>query len=176
MLSRFWSTLAPWAPYMDPELDTYDRLRARSPLLLFCVLAIASRYLNSPHFSQYCESEALRHMRATLYSETPTTLDDCKGTTLYNAWLSRGSPPGHSMTMAAQLELPQKLGKLLAAVNQPPAEATKAFDELMPQVRVWLTLYCQDLWLSVATGRRSMVTIDYKSVSHVTFGRSLSGS
>lgn len=30
----------------------------------------------------------------------------------------------------------------------------------MPAVRIWLTLYAQDLWLSLAMGRRSMVTID----------------
>ncbi|KAM0788916.1 hypothetical protein ACM66B_002995 [Microbotryomycetes sp. NB124-2] len=168
-MDTFWTSLAPWAPYMDPNLDTYDLLRVRSPLLLFCTLAITSRYHANPTFAQYCEQQALNHMRATLYAETAPTLDDCKGTTLYNAWLSRGSPPGHSLTLAAQLELPQSLGKLLSSVNKPPAEATKAFDEFMPLVRVWLTLYCQDLWLSVATGRRSMVTIDYS----ITSARSL---
>ncbi|KAK4055569.1 hypothetical protein OIV83_000115 [Microbotryomycetes sp. JL201] len=168
-MDTFWTSLAPWAPYMDPNLDTYDLLRVRSPLLLFCTLAITSRYHANPAFAQYCEQQALNHMRATLYAETAPTLDDCKGTTLYNAWLSRGSPPGHSLTLAAQLELPQSLGKLLSSVNKPPAEATKAFDEYMPLVRVWLTLYCQDLWLSVATGRRSMVTIDYS----ITSARSL---
>ncbi|KAK4057893.1 hypothetical protein OIO90_001112 [Microbotryomycetes sp. JL221] len=168
-LDTFWTSLAPWAPYMDPNLDTYDLLRVRSPLLLFCILAITSRYHAQPAFAHYCEQQALSHMRATLYSEVPPTLDDCKGTTLYNAWLSRGSPPGHSLTLAAQLELPQSLGKLLSSVNKPSAEATRAFDKFMPLVRVWLTLYCQDLWLSVATGRRSMVTIDYS----ITSARSL---
>lgn len=38
--------------------------------------------------------------------------------------------------------------------------AANAFDLEMPAVRIWLTLYAQDLWLSFAMGRRSMVTID----------------
>lgn len=33
----------------------------------------------------------------------------------------------------------------------------------MPSARTWLTLYSQDLWLSVATGRRSMVTLDFST-------------
>lgn len=161
--------MAPWAPYMDPVHDTYPGLRVRSPLLLFCILAITSRFHGNPEFAHYCEQEALRHMRATLYAETMPSLDDCKGTALYNGWLSRGSPPGHSMTLAAQLELPKALEKLLSNINKPQAEATKAFDDLMPGVRTWLSLYAQDLWLSVATGRRSMVTIDYS----ITSARSL---
>lgn len=138
--------MAPWAPYMDPINDTYHLLRVRSPLLLFCILAITSRFHNSPQFAHFCEAEALRHMRSTLYSDTMPTLDDCKGTALYNGWLSRGSPPGHSMTLAAQLELPKALEKLLSNLEKSPAEATKAFDHLMPGVRTWLSLYAQDLW------------------------------
>ncbi|ORY91577.1 hypothetical protein BCR35DRAFT_70699 [Leucosporidium creatinivorum] len=165
----FWTSMAPWAPYIDPVTDTYQLLRIRSPLLLFCILAITSRFHSNANFTQYCEQQALKHMRNTLYSETLPTLDDLKGTVLYNGWLSRGAPPGHSLTLAAQLELPRTLEKLLSSINKPQNEATKAFDDLMPSVRTWLSLYAQDLWLSVATGRRSMVTIDFS----ITSARSL---
>jgi hypothetical protein len=59
-----------------------------------------------------------------------------------------------------QLDLPKSLERLLASIAKPPEEASLAFDQLMPAVRIWLTLYAQDLWLSLAMGRRSMVTID----------------
>jgi len=83
-----------------------------------------------------------------------------KGILLYSAWLGRGAPPGHSVSLALQLELPKTLERLLASISKPPEEAAIAFDTLMPAVRIWLTLYAQDLWLSLAMGRRSMVTID----------------
>jgi len=108
-------------------------------------------------------------MRLTLYADVPPTLDDLKGTLVWNAWLSRGAPPGHSCTLASQLDLPRSLARLLASMNKSLAESTKAFAELMPLVRAWLSLYAQDLWLSVATGRRSMVTIDFS----ITSARSL---
>ena len=138
--------MAPWAPYIDPVIDTYPLLRIRSPLLLFCILAITSRYHSNARFTQFCEQEALQYMRNTLYSDQLPTLDDLKGTILWNGWLSRGAPPGHSLTLAAQLELPRSLEKLLSSINKPQAEATKAFDDLMPSVRTWLSIYAQDLW------------------------------
>lgn len=142
----FWLSLAPWAPYIDPVTDTYVLLQQRSRLLLFVILAVTSRFHANAQFAQFAEQQALAHMRATLYSDVPPTLDDLKGSCLYNAWLSRGAPPGHSLSLALQLELPRTLEKLLQSISRPVEEATRAFDELMPSVRTWLCLYAQDLW------------------------------
>ncbi|KAL8281380.1 hypothetical protein RQP46_006064 [Phenoliferia psychrophenolica] len=158
---QFWTDFAPWAPYISSTTDTYDQLRQRSPLLLFCILAVTSRFQHDARFSAFCEERALDYMRNTLYTPEAPTLDDLKGTIVYNAWMSRGAPPGHSMTLAAQLDLPGKFRTLLASVTLPPTEAAQAFDSLMPAARTWLALYAQDLWLSVGTGRRSMVTVDF---------------
>ncbi|SGY80296.1 BQ5605_C008g05351 [Microbotryum silenes-dioicae] len=163
----FWTHMAPWAPYIDPTIDTYDAVRARSPLLLYCILSIATRFHSNAAWSHQCEQQALKYMRATVYSDIPPTLDDLKGTLLYNAWLSRGAPPGHSCTLASQLDLPRSLERLLSMMDKP--DANRAFEQLMPTVRTWLSLYAQDLWLSIATGRRGLVTIDFS----VTSARSL---
>ncbi|SCV71051.1 BQ2448_3813 [Microbotryum intermedium] len=163
----FWTHMAPWAPYIDPTIDTYDAVRARSPLLLYCILSITTRFHSNAAWSHHCERQALKYMRATVYSDIPPTLDDLKGTLLYNAWLSRGAPPGHSCTLASQLDLPRSLERLLSMMDKP--DANRAFEQLMPTVRTWLSLYAQDLWLSIATGRRGLVTIDFS----VTSARSL---
>lgn len=159
----FWIDFAPWAPYISPQTDTFDQLRVRSPLLLFAILAVTSRFKDNPHFSQFTEDRALHLMRGSLYSADPPTLDDLKGTVVFNAWMSRGAPPGHSLSLAFQLDLPRKLDTLIASISLPPDEAAAAFEDLMPSARTWLTLYSQDLWLSVATGRRSMVTLDFST-------------
>lgn len=104
-------------------------------------------------------------MRETLYAETPATLDDLKALLVYNAWLGRGAPPGHTVTLALQLELPRCLERLLESISQPPERAAQTFEDLMPAARVWLTLYAQDLWLSFATARRALVTIDLSITS-----------
>ncbi|KAK4699112.1 AdoMet-dependent rRNA methyltransferase SPB1, partial [Phenoliferia sp. Uapishka_3] len=158
---EFWTDFAPWAPYISPTTDTFDALSERSPLLLFCILAVTSRFQENIQFSQFAEDRALELMRGTLYTPDPPTLDDLKGTVVFNAWMSRGAPPGHSLSLAFQLDLPGKLEKLLESISLPPIEAAKVFEELMPFARTWLTLYAQDLWLSVATGRRSMVQVDF---------------
>ncbi|GAA5888225.1 hypothetical protein JCM5296_000238 [Sporobolomyces johnsonii] len=156
----FWEKYAPLAPYISPVTDTYDELRTRSPLLMHCIIAVASRFQENREFVESNRNDALRLMRETLYAERHITLDDLKGTLVWNAWLGRGAPPGHSITLALQLDLPKSLERLLASISKPPDQASASFDELMPAVRVWLTLYAQDLWLSFAMGRRSMVTID----------------
>ncbi|GAA5961977.1 hypothetical protein JCM21900_001991 [Sporobolomyces salmonicolor] len=156
----FWEKYAPLAPYISPVTDTYDELRTRSPLLMHCIIAVASRFQENREFVESNRNDALRMMRETLYAERHITLDDLKGTLVWNAWLGRGAPPGHSITLALQLDLPKSLEHLLASISKPRDQASASFDELMPAVRVWLTLYAQDLWLSFAMGRRSMVTID----------------
>jgi hypothetical protein len=40
----------------------------------------------------------------------------------------------------------QALERLLASITGPPEDATKAFEEHFPSIRVYLTLYSQDLW------------------------------
>ncbi|GAA5925347.1 Zn(II)2Cys6 transcription factor [Sporobolomyces koalae] len=156
----FWQHYAPLAPYISPTEDRYDVVRERSPLLTHCIVAIASRFQANREFVDLNRSEATRLLRETLFTESPVTLDDLKGIVLYSAWLGRGAPPGHSVSLALQLDLPKALERLLASISKPPDEAALAFDRLMPSVRIWLTLYAQDLWLSFAMGRRSMVTID----------------
>lgn len=104
-------------------------------------------------------------MRQTLYADKPVTLDDLKALLVFNAWLGRGAPPGHTVTLALQLDLPKCLERLLESITQPPEKAAETFEELMPAARVWLTLYAQDLWLSFATARRALVTIDLSVTS-----------
>ncbi|KAM0745961.1 hypothetical protein T439DRAFT_146000 [Meredithblackwellia eburnea MCA 4105] len=161
--NAFWLEFAPYAPYMSPTNDTFSSLLTRSPLLLFAILAVTSRFHSDTRFMKWTEEEALRLMRNTLYNPDPPSLDDLKGTVIFNSWLSRGAPPGHSLSLAFQLDLPRKLEILLDAVPLAPEEGAKVFEELMPSVRTWLTLYTQDLWLSVATGRRSMVSLDFST-------------
>ncbi|GAA6022335.1 hypothetical protein JCM11491_005267 [Sporobolomyces phaffii] len=156
----FWQHYAPLAPYISPTEDRYDEVRTRSPLLTHSIIAVASRFQENREFVESSRSEATRLLRGTLFSDTPLTLDDLKGILLFSAWLGRGAPPGHSVSLALQLDLPRSLERLLASIASPPDHAARAFDELMPAVRIWLTLYAQDLWLSFAMGRRSMVTID----------------
>ncbi|GAA5893839.1 Zn(II)2Cys6 transcription factor [Sporobolomyces salmoneus] len=156
----FWQHYAPLAPYISPTEDRYEDVRVRSPLLTHSIVAVASRFQENREFVESNRAEATRLLRETLFTETPLTLDDLKGIVLYSAWLGRGAPPGHSISLALQLDLPKALERLLSSITKPPQEAALAFDQLMPAVRIWLTLYAQDLWLSFAMGRRSMVTID----------------
>ncbi|GAA5982728.1 hypothetical protein JCM5350_006228 [Sporobolomyces pararoseus] len=156
----FWQHYAPLAPYISPTEDRYEHVKTRSPLLFHSIIAVASRFQENRDFVESNRAEATRLLRETLFTESPLTLDDLKGMVLYSAWLGRGAPPGHSVSLALQLDLPRSLERLLASIAKPPEEAALAFDQLMPAVRIWLTLYAQDLWLSFAMGRRSMVTID----------------
>ncbi|BGP16254.1 hypothetical protein JCM10213_007697 [Rhodosporidiobolus nylandii] len=161
----FWEMYAPLAPYIDPVHDTLDNLRRRSPLLLHCIVAVASRFHENRDFVDLHRSRALKLMRETLYPEKPLNLDDLKGALVYNAWMGKGAPPGHTVALALQLDLPRSLERLLGSISGPPADAVKAFDEHMPAVRSYLILYAQDLWLSLAMNRRSLVTIDLSITS-----------
>ncbi|BGO99688.1 hypothetical protein NBRC10513v2_003916 [Rhodotorula toruloides] len=161
----FWEMYAPLAPYIVPTTDTFGAVRDRSPLLMHAIVAVASRHSLEKHLVDFNRSEALRLMRDTLYGEKPVTIDDLKGMLVWNAWLGKGAPPGHTVTLALQLDLPRALDRLLASISQPQAEAAREFEELMPGVRVWLTLYAADLWLSFAMARRSLVTIDLSITS-----------
>lgn len=143
---RFFAKCSPWAPCICPTNDTFDLLRTRSPLLMFCILAICSRFQDNTHFTTFCETQSLALIRATLYSLEPPTLDDLKATICYNAWLGRSTPPGHSVSLALSLQVPASLPRLLKSIELPIAQATLAFEELMPQVRAWFSLYSQDLW------------------------------
>ncbi|GAA6019916.1 hypothetical protein JCM10207_003335 [Rhodosporidiobolus poonsookiae] len=161
----FWEMYSPLAPYIDPATDTFDNLRDRSPLLLACIVSATSRQNEDRDFVDYYRNLALRLIRETLYPDKPPTLDDLKGTVVWNAWLAKGSPPGHSVALALQLDLPKALERLLASIAGPPEAAAKAFNESMPGIRAYLTLYTQDLWLSFAMGRRPLVTIDLSVTS-----------
>ncbi|BGP24699.1 hypothetical protein JCM10295v2_003618 [Rhodotorula toruloides] len=161
----FWEMYAPLAPYIVPTTDTFEAVHDRSPLLMHAIVAVASRHSLEKHLVDFNRSEALRLMRDTLYSDKPVTIDDLKGMLVWNAWLGKGAPPGHTVTLALQLDLPRALDRLLASISQPQAEAAREFEELMPGVRVWLTLYAADLWLSFAMARRSLVTIDLSITS-----------
>ncbi|GAA6061956.1 hypothetical protein JCM10212_001998 [Sporobolomyces blumeae] len=156
----FWQHYAPLAPYISPIEDSFEVVRQRSPLLMHSIVSVASRFQDNREFVESNRADALRLIRETLLAEKPITLDDLKGILLFSAWLGRGAPPGHSVSLALQLDLPKSLERLLASIAKPPEEAAEAFTQLMPAVRIWLTLYAQDLWLSFAMGRRSMVTID----------------
>ncbi|GAA5840845.1 hypothetical protein JCM3766R1_000900 [Sporobolomyces carnicolor] len=156
----FWQHYAPLAPYISPTEDQYDLVRTRSPLLTHSIIAVASRFQEDREFVESNRAEAVRLLRETLFTDTPLSLDDLKGILLFSAWLGRGAPPGHSVSLALQLDLPKSLDRLLASIAHPHDVAANAFDLEMPAVRIWLTLYAQDLWLSFAMGRRSMVTID----------------
>ncbi|CEQ39484.1 SPOSA6832_01004, partial [Sporobolomyces salmonicolor] len=94
----FWEKYAPLAPYISPVTDTYDELRTRSPLLMHCIVAVASRFQENREFVESNRNDALRMMRETLYAGRHITLDD-----------GRGAPPGHSITLALQLDLPKVL-------------------------------------------------------------------
>lgn len=161
----FWDMYAPLAPYIVKETDDYEVVRQRSPCLMHCIIAVASRHSAEKELVELNRSEALRLMRETLYADKPVTLDDLKALLVFNAWLGRGAPPGHTVTLALQLDLPKCLERLLESITQPPEKAAETFEELMPAVRVWLTLYAQDLWLSFATARRALVTIDLSITS-----------
>ncbi|GAA5983150.1 hypothetical protein JCM10908_000173 [Rhodotorula pacifica] len=161
----FWEMYAPLAPYIVKETDDYDVVRHRSPCLMHCIIAVASRHSPEKDLVDLNRSEALRLMRETLYADKSVTLDDLKALLVFNAWLGRGAPPGHTVTLALQLDLPKCLERLLESITQPPEKAAEMFEELMPATRVWLTLYAQDLWLSFATARRALVTIDLSITS-----------
>ncbi|GAA5985118.1 hypothetical protein JCM11641_006363 [Rhodosporidiobolus odoratus] len=161
----FWEMYAPLAPHIDPAADTWENLKGRSPLLSHCIIAIASRFNENRGFFGLHRNSALRLLRETLYPERPLTLDDLKGAVIYSAWMGKGAPPGHSVSLALQLDLPKSLERLLASVSGPPTEAAQAFEQHMPAVRTYLTLYAQDLWLSFAMGRRPLVTIDLSVTS-----------
>ncbi|GAA5827259.1 hypothetical protein JCM3770_003550, partial [Rhodotorula araucariae] len=87
-----------------------------------------------------------------------------KGSLVWNAWLGKGAPPGHTVTLALQLDLPRSLERLVAVASE-PAAAAAIFEELMPAARIWLTLYAQDIWLSFSLNRRPLVTIDLSVTS-----------
>ncbi|GAA6034013.1 hypothetical protein JCM8097_000649 [Rhodosporidiobolus ruineniae] len=161
----FWEMYAPLAPYIDSAQDSYDQLQARSPLLLACIVAVASRLNENAEFVAYYRARALQLLRETLYPERTLTIDDLKATLVYNAWLGKGLPPGNAISIALQLDLPRALERLLASLTAPPEEANLAFEKHMPAVRTYLALYSMDLWLSFAMGRRSLVTIDLSITS-----------
>ncbi|GAA5910439.1 hypothetical protein JCM8208_004476 [Rhodotorula glutinis] len=160
----FWEMYAPLAPYVVPTTDHYGQVKDRSPLLMHCIIAVASRHSNETALVEFNRNEALRLMRETLYAERPVTLDDLKGSLVWGAWLGKGAPPGHAVTLALQLDLPRSLERLVASAAD-PASAVDVFEQLMPAARIWLTLYAQDIWLSFSLNRRPLVTIDVSVTS-----------
>lgn len=130
---------APLAPYVDPALDTYENLKIRSPLLLNCIVAVASRLNPNRELVDAQRAKTLGLIRETLWAERTLTLDDVrslrslplrtrrltstyslytpvpfplllgqlKGVLVYQAWLGKGLPPGHSVGLALQLDLPK---------------------------------------------------------------------
>ncbi|KPV74762.1 uncharacterized protein RHOBADRAFT_53707 [Rhodotorula graminis WP1] len=160
----FWEMYAPLAPYIVPTTDHYGQVKDRSPLLMHCIIAVASRHSNETALVEFNRTEALRLMRETLYAERPVTLDDLKGSLVWGAWLGKGAPPGHAVTLALQLDLPRCLERLVASASA-PASAAEVFEQLMPAARIWLTLYAQDIWLSFSLNRRPLVTIDVSVTS-----------
>ncbi|BGP48368.1 hypothetical protein JCM10450v2_004240 [Rhodotorula kratochvilovae] len=160
----FWEMYAPLAPYIVPNTDRFEEVKERSPLLMHCIVAVAARHSSEKTLVDFNRNEALRLMRETLYAERPVTLDDLKGSLVWNAWLGKGAPPGHTVTLALQLDLPRSLERLVASASQ-PAAAAEIFEQLMPAARIWLTLYAQDIWLSFSLNRRPLVTIDLSVTS-----------
>ncbi|ORY83491.1 hypothetical protein BCR35DRAFT_64123 [Leucosporidium creatinivorum] len=160
----FWEMYAPLAPYIVPTSDRYEEVKDRSPALMHCIVAVASRHSKDTKLVEYNRKQALKLMRETLHSERPVTLDDLKASLVWNAWLGKGTPPGHTVTLALQLDLPRALETLVAAASNPETAAA-AFEQLMPACRIWLTLYAQDLWLSLSLARRPLVTIDLSITS-----------
>jgi hypothetical protein len=67
---------APLAPYIDPVLDTYENLKTRSPLLLQCIVAVASRLNANRELVDSQRAKTLGLIRETLYPERTLTLDD----------------------------------------------------------------------------------------------------
>ncbi|TNY19703.1 hypothetical protein DMC30DRAFT_290247 [Rhodotorula diobovata] len=160
----FWEMYAPLAPYIVPTTDRFEEVKERSPLLMHCIVAVASRHSSDNALVEFNRNEALRLIRETLHAERPVTLDDLKGSLVWNAWLGKGAPPGHTVTLALQLDLPRSLERLVASASEPSAAAA-VFEQLMPAARIWLTLYAQDIWLSFSLNRRPLVTIDVSVTS-----------
>ncbi|KAI5475886.1 Zn(2)-C6 transcription factor, partial [Pseudohyphozyma bogoriensis] len=159
-LETFWKECAVYAPYMIPSEDTYESLSTNSPLLLFAMLAVTSRDHENADFSRYTYNEALKRIQGTLFSDVPPKLDDIRGILIWWGWLSKAVPPAHALGLAIQLDLPESMGRVLSLLLNPGPTFQRDFDVVMPHVRVWLSIYCEDVWASVASGKRSLVSID----------------
>lgn len=158
--------MVPYAAFISPDTDTYDQLLVRSPLLFYAILAVCSRFQDDTRFMDHCESVGLNLLRNTVYSQEAPSLDDLKGAVVWNSWLGKSTQPSHAVGLAISRGTPGTLVKLLKALNTMSIEdANIAFEENMPEVRTWLSLYSQDLWLSLASGRRSMVAVDFSIAS-----------
>lgn len=143
---EFFSVCQTWAPCISVTEDTFDNLRIRSPILMYAILAISSRFQDNSVFTLYCEEQGLKFIRATLYSNESINLDQLKATVIWNAWLGKSSPPGHSLTLALSLGVDTSLNQLLKSVDLNIELATAAFEKFMPSFRTWCSLYSQDLW------------------------------
>ncbi|KAK4053396.1 hypothetical protein OIV83_001560 [Microbotryomycetes sp. JL201] len=115
----FMSSCLPFWPILDPQYDTYESLRDRSPWSINAIVMVgATRISDSrPEFRQAAEhglEEAHGIARSSLFGPT-VRLEGCQAMGIVAAWQTGNSPymaAGHALRMSMELGLHRALGKL----------------------------------------------------------------
>ncbi|KZT52102.1 hypothetical protein CALCODRAFT_502697 [Calocera cornea HHB12733] len=158
----------------NPDVDTFDSLRLRSPFVLCAILMVAARVRDGggPPSRVHTElfQEASNLARDTLFSQ-PQGVECVQAMLLLAGWSSKTGwlAAGHGIRMGMEIgmhkALPRLVAKMRAGRYDPNPDPKVSLDApLVSQARTWLGLFVFELQIGRGTGRPAMIRGD-KSIS-----------
>ena len=153
-------------PIYDPDYDTWDSLRLRSPFSLSAIVAVGARVRDGGGPISEVQRASTEHARkiglGTMW--TPVARIEAVQATLVLAGFSQNGwlPSGHAVRLGLDMEINHSFMKLLRGrmgAGKTPAQLEEERD-LVIQARCWFTLYMIEHQMSYGTGRPAILRED----------------
>lgn len=150
-------------PVFDPEVDTWDSLRVRSPFSVSSIVAVGARVRDGGRPMSETQRLALDHSRriaiGTVFAAV-ARVEAVQAMCLISAFNENGwLPSGHAVRMAIDMGLNKCFGKLVASgmgVGKSRQQLEEERD-LVIGARVWFCLYVLEHQMSFGCGRDPVI-------------------
>ncbi|ORX39923.1 hypothetical protein BD324DRAFT_615541 [Kockovaella imperatae] len=166
MMQIFFSGCSDFMPCFDPNMDTWESLRRRSPFCITTIIMIGARVRDGggpPSDTQLaCRAHAQRIASGTLFARVPR-VEAVQAMSLLATFSDRGwLPGGHAVRLALDMGLDQAFGQLLRTgmglgKSRPQLETER---HLVVQSRVWFCLYLFEHQMAYGNGRPAILRED----------------
>ncbi|WWC58635.1 uncharacterized protein I303_101179 [Kwoniella dejecticola CBS 10117] len=141
-----------YMPCFDPEHDTWDSLRRRSPFAITTIIAVAAKCEDAAGPASDLQLKSREHAENMAMNSLFTPVSKIE---IVQAMKTFWRPGGHAIRMAMDMGLHKSLAYLVEAGmgSGKTPEQVEADRPIVAGARVWLTLYKMEYEMAFAYGR-----------------------
>ncbi|OCF36645.1 hypothetical protein I316_01898 [Kwoniella heveanensis BCC8398] len=167
LMNVFYSGSSNFIPCFDPNNDTWDSLRVRSPFAITSIIFVGARVRDGggpqSDVQRLCRQHAERVATHSLFHPVGQRIEAVQSMILLAAFRDNGwLPGGHAVRMAVDMGINRSFLVLLRT-GMGKGKSKEELEEersLVVQSRVWLCLYLMEHQMAYGTGRPAIIRED----------------